>query len=295
METPAVGGTSTQRGTLGRLADPGVLASVFLLVIGSYAALSVDVVRTGLGIKGDEATYIAMALSAAYDGDLSYEAEDIDRFYQIYNAGPEGIFLKRGSDGSYRFDGVFPFLHRDTEPDDRSDRLYFGKAYVYSVAAAPFVWVAGLNGLLLFHVFLLAVVVFAGYRFLAAHSPGGLAAGYALGFFGASIVPLYGVWLTSELFNVACVFLAYFLWFYKEVAPAGRGSSCGLAQESCLGHRGGRAAWNCHILETTERYPGPSTAGPRALAAATPRRVSRRSGLRVGCGRRIRSQRGDQR
>ena len=223
METSAGGGTSTQRGSLGRLADPGVLASVFVLVIGSYATLSVDVVRTGRGIKGDEATYIAMALSVAYDGDLNYEAEDIDRFYQIYNTGPEGIFLKRGSDGSYRFDGVFPFLHRDTQPEDRADRLYFGKAYVYSVAAAPFVWVAGLNGLLLFNVFLVAVVVFAGYRFLAARSPGGLAAGYTLGFFGASIVPLYGVWLTSELFNVACVFLAYVLWFYKEVAPPADG------------------------------------------------------------------------
>ena len=220
MDTSAAGGTGTQRG---RWADPGVPALVFLLVIGSYVALSVDVVRTGFGIKGDEATYVAMALSAAYDGDLAYEAEDIDRFYQIYNAGPEGIFLKRGSDGSYRFDGVFPFLHRDTQPDDRPDRLYFGKAYAYSVMAAPFVRVAGLNGLLLFNVVLLAIVVFAAYRFLAAQAAGGLAAGYALGFFGASIVPLYGVWLSSELFNVTCVFLAYFLWFYKEVAPPAEG------------------------------------------------------------------------
>ena len=203
--------------------DPGLLGALLLLVVGSYVALSIDVVRTGFGIKGDEATYVAMALSAAYDGDLVYEAKDIERFYQTYNAGPEGIFLKRGSEASYHFDDAFPFIRRETRPDDRPNRLYFGKAYVYSVAAAPFVRLAGLNGLLLFHVVLLSGVVFVGYRFLAARSPGGLAAAYVLGFFGASIVPLYAVWLTSEVFNVACVFFAYFLWFYKEVAPPAHG------------------------------------------------------------------------
>lgn len=201
-----------------RRADPGLLGAAVLLVVGSYVALSVDVVQTGFGIKGDEATYVAMALSAAYDGDLAYEAEDIERFYELYNHGPEGIFLKRGADAVYRFDEGFPYIVRDTVPDDDPNRLYFGKAYIYSVAAAPFVRVAGLNGLLLFHVVLLSLVVLLGYRFVAARSPGGVAAVYAVGFFGASIVPLYAVWLTSEVFNVACVFSAYFLWFYKEVA-----------------------------------------------------------------------------
>ena len=207
-------GSASDRGV-----DPGLLGAAVLLVIGSYAALSVDVVQTGFGIKGDEATYVAMALSAAYDGDLVYEARDIERFYETYNHGPEGIFLKRGSNARYRFDDDFPYVVRETSPDERSNRLYFGKAYIYSVAAAPFVRLAGLNGLLLFHVLLLSLVVLLGYRFLAARSPGGVSAVYVLGFFGASIVPLYAVWLTSEVFNVACVFGAYFLWFYKEVAP----------------------------------------------------------------------------
>ena len=199
--------------------DPGLLIAGALLVAGSCAALSVDVVRAGFGVKGDEATYVAMALSAAYDGDLAYEARDVERFYRIYNGGPEGIFLKRGSHASYRFDGSFPFIRRETRPDTHPGRLYFGKAYVYSVAAAPFVRLAGLNGLLLLHVALLSGVVLLGYRFLAARSPRGLAALYVLGFFGASIVPLYVVSLSPEIFNVACVFTAYFLWFYKEVAP----------------------------------------------------------------------------
>ena len=198
--------------------DPGGLVAVVLFVVGAHAALSIDVVRTGFGLKGDEATYVAMALSVAHDGDLAFEAHDLERFYQIYGIGPEGIFLKRGTTATYRFDEAFPFVHRDTWADDRPDRLYFGKSFIASVAAAPFVRLAGLNGFLLFHVMLFAAIIWLGYRFLAAHSPGGLAVGYAVAFFAASILPLYAVWLTSDAFIVACVFVAYFMWFYKEVA-----------------------------------------------------------------------------
>lgn len=190
----------------GRRFDPGRLAAVLLLVTGSCAALSVDVVRVGSEIKGDEATYIAMALSAAYDGDLAYETRDIARFYQLYDKGPSGIFLKRGA-GTH----------------DRDDRLYFGKAYIYPIVVAPFVRLAGLNGMLLLHVALLAGMVLTGYVFLAARSPGGTALLYVFAFFGVSIVPLYAVFLTSDFFNIACVSFAYFLWFYKEVAPPGSG------------------------------------------------------------------------
>ena len=196
------GGSGGRQAGVRHSFDPGCLTVLLLLSLGSYAALSVDVVRTGFGIKGDEATYVAMALSAAYDGDLAYQATDIDRFYRLYKSGPEGIFLKRG--GGSRI---------------RADRLYFGKSYAYPVAAAPFVRIAGLNGLLLFHVLLLAGMFWGGYKFLVARSPSWLSLPYVLGFFGVSIVPLYAVFLTSEIFNVACVFFAFFLWSYKEVAP----------------------------------------------------------------------------
>ena len=181
--------------------DPGHLAAILLLVTGSCIALSIDVVRTGFGIKGDEATYVAMALSAAYDGDLVYEHRDITRFYRIYQGGPSGIFLKRAEGDR-----------------DRHDRLYFGKAFIYSVMAAPFVFIAGLNGMLLFHVVLLTGMVWASYAFLAARSPGGIALVYALAFFGASIVPLHALFLSSDFFNVAGVSFSYFLWFYKDIA-----------------------------------------------------------------------------
>ncbi len=199
--------------------DPGYLVATIILIVGAAAALSVDVVRSGFGVKGDEATYVAMALSAAYDGDLAYERRDLERFYQIYRGGPEGIFLKRGRQARLEVGGEWPFVSVRSRPTAETDRLYFGKAYVHAVAAAPFVRLWGLNGLLLFHVVLLVGVLLAAYRFLAARSPRGVALAYAMAFVGASIVPLYAVWLTSEIFNVALVSLAYFLWFYKEVAP----------------------------------------------------------------------------
>ena len=182
--------------------NPGHIAAALLLIFGSCAALSIDVVRTGFGVKGDEATYVTMALSVAYDGDLAYESRDIQRFLRIYQGGPSGIFLKRGAGER-----------------DRRNRLYFGKAFIYSVLAAPFVRVAGLNGMLLFHVVLLAGMLLAAYVFLAARSPGGIALAYSAAFFGVSIVPLHALFLSSDFFNVACVSCAYFLWFYKDVAP----------------------------------------------------------------------------
>ena len=190
--------------------DPGILAAVLILILGGWASLSVDPVRAGYGIKGDEATYVAMALSAAYDRDLAYERRDLERFFQIYDGGPEGIFLKRGRDLQLAFRAGWPPISIDSEPDRRTDRLFFGKAFIYAVAAAPLVWLAGLNGLLLFHVVLLAGVVLAGYRFVAARSPAAPALTYAAAFLGTSIVPLYAVWLTSEIFNFSLVFFAYF-------------------------------------------------------------------------------------
>src|SRR6266480_5307132 len=111
----------------------GALALIFVLA----AAISVDVVRAGYKVKSDEATYVAMTLSLAYDGDLSYERRDLERFWGIYEAGPEGIFLKRGRQIRVRLTGSPPFVLITKSADRRPDRLYFGKAMIYSIVAAP--------------------------------------------------------------------------------------------------------------------------------------------------------------
>ncbi len=189
-----------------------------LLVLGLAAALSIDVVKTGQGIKSDEATYVAMALSAAYDHDLQYERRDLERFYGIYRWGPDGIFLKRGKQMRVRADASPPFVHIRYQPDTRADRLYFGKSLVYPIVAAPFVRLLGLNGMLVLNVLLLAAASTCIYLFLAARSRSAPALAFALAFVFAACVPINAVFLAPEIFNFTLVVIAYLLWLYKEVA-----------------------------------------------------------------------------
>ena len=107
-------------------------------------------------------------------------------------------------------------------PDPRTDRLYFGKALIYPIVAAPFVRAFGLNGLLLLNVVLLAIAALCAYLFLAARSSPVGAALFTTAFFGASAVPAYLVFWMPEILNVTLVTTAYFLWTYREVAPTTR-------------------------------------------------------------------------
>jgi hypothetical protein len=206
-----------------------------LLVVALAAALSVDVVKTGYGVKGDEATYVSMALSLAYDRDLTYERRDLDRFYGLYRSGPDGIFLKKGKQLRLRVDGTAPFVHEIKKPDTSNDRLFFGKALLYPIVAAPFVRLLGLNGFFVLHVLLVFGVCVCGYKFLAAQSPPAPSMLFTLAFVAATCVPVYVVFLAPEILHFSLIFYAYFLWLYKEVnpnAPAwlrGRGSDIAAA------------------------------------------------------------------
>jgi len=199
-----------------------LIAGVILFIVGGVLAMAVDVPRTGYGLKSDEANYVAAALSAAYDGDLAFDHNDLVRFEGLYHQGPDGIFLKRGKVVRFHADGSFPFLHRTKQDDPNVNRLYFGKSIAYSVVAAPFVRFFGLNGLLLLHVLLLAATGVAAYVFLSAQSSPLAAATFVSAFLGASVLPVYGAFLMPEIFNVTLVTLAYFFWLYKEVAPTSR-------------------------------------------------------------------------
>jgi hypothetical protein len=206
-----------------------------VLVVALAAALSVDVVKTGFGLKGDEATYVSMALSLAYDHDLTYQRRDLERFYGLYRSGPDGIFLKKGKRLRFRVDAEPPFVHTIKTPDPQPDRLYFAKALLYPMVAAPFVWLLGMNGFLVLHVLLLFGVCVCGYRFAAARSAPGPALLYTLAFVGATCVPVYTVILAPEILHFSLIFYAYFLWLYKEVDPGapswlrGRGSDIAAA------------------------------------------------------------------
>lgn len=199
---------------------PGLVAAALVLCVYGGLAFSVDFPRASMGIQSDEASYYMMGHSLAEDGDLEYRREDLMRVWEEFPTGPNGVFLKRGRDITDA--GLMlrpPFVWIATAPDPDPSRLFYGKSFIYPLVAAPFVKILGTNGFLLLNAFLLAAAVWCGYLFLAARMPSPIAALLAGGFVMASVVPVYVVWITPELFNFTLGLLAYFCWLYKEVAP----------------------------------------------------------------------------
>jgi hypothetical protein len=196
----------------------GVTASVALLLVLLAFATTIDFPKAVHGFKGDEATYYSLGHSLARDFDFAFEHKDLVRVWEEF-PGPEGIFLKRGKVDHLRRSRTFPFFRWVKTEDPVRTRLYYGKPYIYPLAAAPFVFLFGTNGFLVLHALLLSLDFFLAYTFLAAFARSDLAAlGYTVAFFAASIVPVQLVWLTPELFNFSLVLYAFFLWTYKEVA-----------------------------------------------------------------------------
>ncbi len=196
----------------------GPLAIIALLgvVLAGFAA-TVDYPRAAGAFWSDAATYYTMAHSIAFDGDIQFERADVERVFQEFEHGPSGIFLKRGREIDLSLTSGVPFL---VSVGPLTNRLYFGKAFIYSLAAAPFVRVFGTNGMLVLHAVLFVLVLLGGYFFAAASNSRPVALGYTLTFFFASVVPAYFVWLTPELFNLSLVFLGAFFWLYKERAAS---------------------------------------------------------------------------
>ena len=211
---------------LSRILQPTEATRVGIIICGIVGvlllgfALSVDFPKTTRGFKSDAATYYSLAHSLASDFDFQFDRGDLLRVAEEYPTGPEGIFLKLGKTVTLDFDTRLPFVHWSTGDDPRTDRLYYGKSYIYPLVAAPFVWLFGTNGFLVLHALLLVLNVAAAYAFLVARAPPGAAASYALVFFLASAAPVYLVYLTPDFFNLSVALYGLFLWSYKEVAPA---------------------------------------------------------------------------
>jgi hypothetical protein len=198
---------------------PGLLVSAAVGLVLLAIAFSVDFPNASVGFKGDEATYYLLGQSLARDHDFTYERKDLIRVWEEYHA-PEGIFLKRGKTITVAVDGALPFVHWIKHDDPVATRLYFSKSYIYPLAASPFVWMFGTNGFLVFHALLLTLDVWLAYVWLVGRgSEKRAAAGFALVFLIASIVPVYFVWLTPEIFNFSLVLISLFLWSYKEISP----------------------------------------------------------------------------
>jgi hypothetical protein len=140
------------------------------------------------------------------------------RVWREFPSGPEGIFLKRGRDvQGVSFTSAIPFIQVDGPVDWDTERLYYAKSFIYPLFAAPFVWLFGTNGFLVFHALLMTLCFSCAYAFLVARSKPIPALLFAAVFLMVSVAPVYMVWLTPDFFNFAFVLIAYFFWSYKEV------------------------------------------------------------------------------
>jgi hypothetical protein len=198
----------------------GAIATTVLAIVLLGWALTVDYPKVTGGFFSDGATYYSLAHSLAEDGDFEFKREDLERVWREYASGPEGIFLKRGRDvHGVELSGGFPFVRITSGPDWDTTRLYYGKSFVYPLFAAPLVWLFGTNGFLVLHAVLMTLCFAGAYAFLLARGTAVAALIFAIAFLFASVVPIYMVWLTPDFFNFAILFIGYFFWAYKEVAP----------------------------------------------------------------------------
>ncbi len=215
MTAPATVQDSTAWVSASRL---GVTATAALGVVLLAWAITVDYTRVSVGFFSDGATYYSLAHSLASDFDFEFRRDDLVRVWREFPSGPEGIFLKRGTDLDVGVNGALPFVHVTGHPDTDTSRLYYAKSFIFPLAAAPFVFFFGTNGFLVLHAVLMTLCFAAAYAFLLTRSAPHLALLFAIAFLLVSVAPVYMVWMTPNFFDLAMVLFAYFFWAYKEAA-----------------------------------------------------------------------------
>ncbi len=187
----------------------GVLSGLVLL-----ASLIVDLPRLSNGrFWSDSATYHAMAGSLAFDGDLEFRPADLARVRSAYPGGPQGVFLKRVGGG------------RD------GGRLVYAKALVYPLAAAPFARLLGTDrGLLVLNALLFVAALWLAFGELRRGAGAGAAAAGAVAIVAGGVVPVYLLWETPEIFNLAVATFGLVAW--RRGRPTASALLLGLAAYS---------------------------------------------------------------
>jgi hypothetical protein len=143
-----------------------------------------------LTFKADEPAYFLMALSLTHDGDLEHGVEDQRRAVDEFP--------------------LLPAQNAILMTDDGWRTIYYGKPYLYSLAAAPLAYWFGADGMMAFNMLLLMAMVWMGTSYLRRYNSEGLAALFAAGYFIISSAFAYVFWLHPEIFmataTCACLY-----------------------------------------------------------------------------------------
>ena len=178
-----------------------VLSLILAFFLGLSLWVNLPAVYKGF-LSADQAVYFALTESLAQDLDLEYTRRDLVRYYGYFDAGPQGIFLKKGKSG----------------------KIFFAKSFTYALFAAPFVKVFGPNGFLVFHTLLLALILYFGFYYFSRSNPPTLSLLTVLTFLFASVAGAYFVWISPDFFNFSLAFFVVFLWLYKTKPAAAVGA-----------------------------------------------------------------------
>ncbi len=189
----------------------------WLVLAGLLTALLFFAALTDAGTAGErEVTYLMAAASLAWDGDLSYEREDYDRYVRTWEREPEAVALATTA---------------------LSSKIGFGRPPVYAVVAAPFVRISPRRGPAMLNWLLLAFAAAASALLLERSVGPWAPAWIALCVAGTTAFTLLPL-PSPELFRLAVSALAWAL--VVQVMPSPRRTA-------------GRAAGSRRPIETTGR------------------------------------------
>jgi hypothetical protein len=165
-----------------------VLLALLVALLGG--ALTFDK-RSWPAFAGDEATYLMLAESLAWDGDIRYERADYDRFLAHWGRPPDGLIL---------------------QSSDHGVTMTYGKPALYSLALAPLVRLAPVRGAAIANALWLALAAVFAARGLRG-SAGDAAPLWVACFIFASVAFGHVFWGHPDLFLMALVAIALALVF----------------------------------------------------------------------------------
>lgn len=166
---------------------------------------------------GDEATELLAAASLWHDGDLRFEPGDLARAHSLWHEGPAGLSLSALGSG-----------------DAPGGTPVFATPLVYPLLAAPVYGLLGPRGLRVLNMALFLAMLWLARRYLVSGPvprhpttpghppwrPRPLRPGLLLGgFFFASAAAVWVLRLESEVFLMACPFVAVALWCRVRCEP----------------------------------------------------------------------------